>query len=111
MQRAEAFDGLKFQDDLAIDDDIGEIAGFDFDTIIPDRQGNLLPERNSGLVQLMAQTSVIDGFKQPRPEAAMNAHRQPDNTVREVFAVSEPRVHEVDPTDVAPVSIRVVGKA
>jgi hypothetical protein len=37
----------------------------------------------------MTRTSVVDGLEQPWAEAAVNAHRQPDNPVYEVFAMSE----------------------
>ena len=54
------------------------------------------------------------GDKQVRAalgRGAMNAHRQLDNPVCEVFAMNEPKVHAIDPTNVPTGSTGLAEKA
>ena len=111
VQGVESLDGFQLKNDFAVYDDIRQIAGFEFDVALPDRQGNLFAEWNPGLGELMAQAVVVDRFKEPGSEAAVNAHRQPDNPIGEVFAMSESGVHAIDPDDVAVISAGLIEKA
>ncbi len=64
--------------------------GFAFDVSLPDRHGNSLVEWSPCMGKLMTQAAEIDGSKQPGSEAAMNAHRRPDNPALEVFVKAGP---------------------
>jgi hypothetical protein len=100
MQRREMLDGFEFQNDLAIHDDIRQIAGFDLDIIVSDWQANLLGKRDTGLEQFMTEAPLINGFQQAGAQAAMNVHRETYDAPGELSAMGKLGFHFVDPANV-----------
>ena len=97
MQPAGLLHGLAFEEYLIPHDDIRPISGIDVDPVVVDRQVNLLLERDVGQPEIMTQTAAIDGFEKPRPEIAVNPHRQTDNPLGSFSIVVGFEVHAADP--------------
>ncbi len=93
VQRQDAFNRLEFQDHLAVYADVGDVAAVQVDIVINYGEQYLALERCTGPVELMAKAFFIDRFEQAGAEAAVNAHRQADDPVREIAAMGETGFH------------------
>ena len=91
MQGKQSLDGLDLDNDLLVDDDIGEIAAWKAHLVIHHGNGHLSPEWNIVFPELIAEASLVGFFPQPRPKAAMDLHCQPDDLVRQFAAMGECR--------------------
>jgi hypothetical protein len=93
VQWLSAFDRLKFEDNLAVYDDVGDIAAIEKNVVVRDGERHLALERYALLVEFVAKAPFIDGFEQAGAEAAVHAHGQADDPVREVSVVAGVLIH------------------
>ena len=84
VQWLSALDRLEFEDNLAVYDDVGHIAAIEKNVVVRYREWYLALERYALLAKFVALAPFIDGFEQAGAEAAVHAHGQADDPVREV---------------------------
>jgi hypothetical protein len=77
-----AFDRLEFEDNLAVYDNVGDIAAIEENVVVGDGKWHLALELNALFAEFVAQAPFIDGFEQAGAEAAVYAHGQADDPVR-----------------------------
>jgi hypothetical protein len=93
VQWLSAFDRLEFEDNLAVYDDVGDIAAIEKNVVVRDGEWYLALERYALLAEFVAKAPFIDGFEQAGAEAAVHAHGQADDPVREVSVVAGVLIH------------------
>jgi hypothetical protein len=93
VQWLSAFDCLEFEDNLAVYDDIGDIAAIEKNVVVRDREWYLALEGYALLAEFVAKAPFIDGFEQAGAEAAVHAHGQADDPVREVSVEAGILIH------------------
>jgi hypothetical protein len=85
VRRDHLFDGLEFDDDPRLDQQIQSIAGIDLDSFIPDWQRHLSVNVQSSLAQLVGQTRLIGRLQQTRSQLGMNFHGGVDDLSGDVI--------------------------
>lgn len=68
VDRVDRFDGLHFNDDFPLNDQVDSISDFELLTFIYDRQRNLTRDFQTSLSQFMSEASLIGTFEESRAE-------------------------------------------
>jgi len=89
MDWHDPLDGLYFNDQLLIDDDIHSIAAIKADILVHNRQWHLTAIGEPSLSELEAKALFVSGFKETWPEMAMDIDRKPDHAFAKFGVVRE----------------------
>jgi hypothetical protein len=89
VNRSEALDGLQFDNDLGVNQEIHAITAFKLHVFVNYRRGLLPFKCDSAKYKLASQALFIGGFKQAGAEESVNLDRGTDDCVREVVVGHE----------------------
>src|SRR6187200_2293866 len=84
MDRVEAFDGLDFYDDEAVDQHVDSQIIANSIAAVVDRYVLLEQHSKVGQLKFECQGVAVDRLEQPRTEGFVNLHRSADDRLREI---------------------------
>lgn len=93
VDRKHSLDALDFEDEALFDDKVHAICGFQLDTLVDNREPDLLLDVEAGLDHRVMQACVAGAFEDTGAERAVNIHRTTDDSVARGIRFEEGGTH------------------